>query len=672
MEDVAKVFFTTGHLNLDSLGLLVIHILKNESVVTSSTSSNQKVIGMFKYIVTFFVSFCFSAAFAGKVYTLDKEARIVINPAPSPSVRLASTELQYFIRKATGLQIPIVTVCPDNANKVIFVGQSAYTDRYGISETDLGEQEYLIDVSPQRIILMGKDTDVTSQAIRDKGRSNNGFSPEEDRKEINYQQATDNAGVVSQLTLPSIFDPQGTCYAVYDFIERCLGVRFYGPHPDNIVIPKIKRLKIEKLRVRRAPAIKYRDGSLTFGWPFMKEQFMNATEDMLQLYMRRMRMGGRRWAANHAFTGFQDRFLKQNPVRPELFEGNHPEYFAVGWGGGASERQFCYTNPAFIHQVAKDAIHYFEGKGTVAEQVALGDYFAIVPLDNANWCTCEECQKLLALDKDNIVGRHFNCGTATHYIWNFVNKVAREVKRQAPDKKLAALAYHVYAYLPEDIKLEDNIAVAPCLHTRNYWAPGMKRNEMKFYKDWVEESKVSGRDIFVWSYLGFPTERGLVTDFHVFPGFNAHATGEQMRMFAADGVKGVYLCGLSEQVDFYLTMKLFDDPSLDTDQILNEFFDSYFGKAAGPMKNFYLKIESVYSNPLNYPSSIQTQDAQFHQTRELAWKYLGTPEVMEELERYMEEAASAAKESEEKGRVDSWKLGIWDYMVAGFKDGYQD
>lgn len=626
---------------------------------------------MSRYIVTLFFSFCFSIVFAREVYILDKNTQIVISPNPSNAVSLASTELQYFIRKVTGLEVPIVDVCSDNADKVIFVGKSDFTDRYGISDSCLGEQEYLIDVSLRRIILMGKDTDVDSEALRDKGRSNNGFSPEQDRQTIDYRRVTGNKEVVSQVILPSIFDPQGTCYAVYDFIERFLGVRFYGPNPQNIVIPHIKKLKIDAVHIQRAPAIKYRDGSLTFGWPFMKEQFMDATEDMLQLYMRRMRMGGRRWAANHAFTGFQDRFLKQNPDRPELFEGKHSEYFAVGRDGGASERQFCYTNPAFIKQVAQDAIRYFGGEGTIAEQVALGNYFAIVPLDNASWCTCDECQKLLAIDRENILGQHFNCGTATHYIWNFVNKVAREIKHSAPEKKIAALAYHIYAYLPENIKLEDNIAVAPCLHTRNYWSPGMKRNEMKFYKSWIAESKSSGRDVFLWSYLGFPTERGLVTNFHVFPGFNAHVTGEQLRMYADDGVKGVYLCGLSEQVDFYLTMKLFDNPALETDEILDEFFKLYFGKAAQSMKKFYLTIESVYSNPANYPSYIQLQDAQFHQTRELAWRYLGTPAIMEELKIQIENAEFSAKDSVEKKRVNSWKTGIWDYMLKGFNDYYQ-
>ena len=162
---------------------------------SANTPQTNKFIGMLKYIITFCFSLCFSILFAHEAYILDKNTQIVISPDPSNSVRLAAVELQYFIGKTTGLQIPIVHLCSNNVDKVIFVGQSSYTDQYGISEECLGEQEYLIDVSPQRIILIGKDTDVTSEIICDKGRSNNGFSPEEDRRQINYQQATGNSDV---------------------------------------------------------------------------------------------------------------------------------------------------------------------------------------------------------------------------------------------------------------------------------------------------------------------------------------------------------------------------------------------------------------------------------------------------------------------------------------------
>ena len=189
---------------------------------------------------------------------------------------------------------------------------------------------------------------------------------------------------------------------------------------------------------------------------------------------------------------------------------------------------------------------------------------------------------------------------------------------------------------------------------------------MSFYKAWIEESKKSGRDIYLWNYLCFPTERGLVTDFHVFSGFNIHKTSEQLRMYASDQVKGIFLCGTGEQLDFYITMKLMDDPSLDTDVLLDDFFTNYFGAAASAMKQFYLKIESVYSDPKNYPEEIQTKDAQYHQTEELAWKYLGTKEVMDELGEYIADARKTASNEIEKSRVESWVKGIWEYMMEGY------
>lgn len=595
-------------------------------------------------------------------------AYIVTSDSSTNTVRLAAVELQYFIWKTTGFKPKITSRIPVGS-KGIFVGRSRYTEAMQLADKPFSEQEYLIDVAPERIVLMGQDEDFQSEAERNKGRDNNGISPEKDRPVLDYGLVTGDDSVNGLMVpLPSIYDAQGTCYAVYDFIERFLGVRFFGPSPENVFIPEARKIKVACQQIRRAPAIKYRHGTCTFEWPIVKEQYMGATGDMQQLFIRRLRMGGRKWAANHAFTGYQDRFLRKNPKRPELFESYHPEYFAKGRKGGASERQFCYTNPGFIRQVAEDAVRYFREGKTFAEQIALGDYFAIVPLDNANWCTCEECQMQLALDKANIIGSHFNCGTATHYIWNFINNVAKEVKKEKimGDKKLTALAYHVYAYLPEDIQLEDNIAVVPCLHPRNYWVPGMERNEMKFYKAWIEESKKSGRDVFLWNYLCFPTERGIISNFNVFPGFNIHKSGEQIRMYGADRVKGGFFCGTGEQLDFYITMRLMDDPALDIDLLMDEFFDNYFGQASKSMKAFYTKIESVYSDPKNYPENIQTEEAQFHQTEEIAWRYLGTPDVMDDLRLTIEKAQKSAKSDLEKRRVESWVNGVWKYMLKGY------
>lgn len=605
-------------------------------------------------------SFCFGQ----KYFKIGKQTCIVIDQNPSDAAKLGSVELQFFIKKVTGLQLPIVTQLPLKAS-AIYVGESSYTQKLNLPDTELKEQEYLIDITASRIVLLGYDKDSYSSVWQNEGRDNNGITPEKDRLLIDYAAVTGENETTGTVTLPSIYDPQGTCYAVYDFLEKYLDVRFYGPHPMNVVISEKKELKIPAGSIKRAPAMSYRHGTYTLDWPIIKDQYFTSTGDMQQLFLRRIRFGGTKWAANHAFTAYQDRFLTKNTNRPELFESSHPEFFAAGRSGGPSERQFCYTNSGFIKQVAQDAVDYFQGKGLKGEQIAIGDYFAVVPLDNATWCKCDECQKQLALDAGNVIGEHFNCGTATHYLWTFVNNVAKEVRKSCPEGKIAALSYHVYAYRPEDIQLEKNVSVAPCLQPRNYWAPKIKENEIKFYKEWITESKESGRDVFLWNYLCFPTERGLITNFGVFPGFNIHEVGNNIKMYAQDGVKGVFLCGIGEQLDFYITMKLYDNPELDIDELIRDFFVSYFGNAAQPMQQFYTKIESVYSSPSSYPQDIQTKDAQYHQTEALAWTYLGTDNVMNELQSYMNEAEKLAKTETERQRVQSWKTGVWEYMQKG-------
>jgi hypothetical protein len=136
-------------------------------------------------------------------------------------------------------------------------------------------------------------------------------------------------------------------------------------------------------------------------------------------------------------------------------------------------------------------------------------------------------------------------------------------------------------------------------------------------------------------------------------------------MYHDDGVRGVFLCGIGEQVDYYLTLKMYDDPTIDPNALVDEFFERYFGSAAQPMNKFFTLIEETYGNAENYPAEISVQERQFHQTEEIAWKNLGTEGRMAQLRCYIKHAQSAAATELEKRRVETWKIGVWDYMVEG-------
>ena len=131
---------------------------------------------------------------------------------------------------------------------------------------------------------------------------------------------------------------------------------------------------------------------------------------------------------------------------------------------------------------------------------------------------------------------------------------------------------------------------------------------------------------------------------------------------------------LLNQLEFYVTWKLADDPTLDGNALIDEFFTRYYGSAAVPMKAFYELVERTYANPANYPekylertSIIAKGDVVVgnHQSQEIAWKYLGNAERMSQLKKLMDQAIAAAETDIEKQRVALFEKGIWQYMENG-------
>ena len=300
---------------------------------------------------------------------------------------------------------------------------------------------------------------------------------------------------------------------------------------------------------------------------------------------------------------------------------------------------------------------YFDGKGELPEGFkALGDYFAIVPEDVAKYCSCERCRALLDRGKDRKTG-FFSSGEISDYWFSFVNAVAREVRRTHPDKYIATLAYWNYAFPPRDFDLEPNVSIAPCLHTCAYAINDeIRENDMQLYHAWLAKTKAP---MFLWNYYHHPMEPALIDKWKCFPNVMVHDTARSMRMFIKDGVRGIFECGEQDQVEHYVMLKLWDEPDLDTDAVLDEFFKLYFGKAAKPMNQFYRSLESIACNQSLYPPKLHKQD------RNIAWKNLGTPERMQQLAALMTEAEAKASTDLERQRVALWRDSIWKWMRDG-------
>ena len=553
-------------------------------------------------------------------------ATIVTAPKPSQSAAFAAAELQEHVEKITGAKLPIVADDAKVEGPRILVGSSDATTKLATPDPKLQSQEYLIRFLPDALVLVGKDDPAPGPA----------GAPEWSKE-------------------------QGTSYAVHDFLERFCGVRWFAPGDIGLVCPTQSTLMVKGEDIRRKPAFEFRSGAPYPPGPIAKELWDHPSQDQWKLYWARQRLGGRPYSCNHSFTGFYDRFLEKDKAPAGIFESSHPEWFAKGHPGRPP--QMCYTNDEFIKQVVKDARDYFDGKGAKYRAMANGDYFGLVPMDEEKWCLCPTCQA--ELDQSQKHSRHFTNGYASDYVFNFVNKVAREVKKTHPDKYLSIIAYSHYGYYPQHTAVEPNVSVQLCLHVRNWWAPSMERNDMRFYTDWTTKEK--GRPLYLWLYYCFPEEMGIFfgEQWNCFPGCQAHLSARQIKMFARDGIRGVFLNGIGEHVDAYITFRLFDDPTLDIDRLIDDYFASYYGPAGEPLKKMYLRMEEIYTTPANYPEAVQKEDQHWHQSQAIAWGSLGTEARMAELGKFVEAAKAAGGTDVQRKRVALFEKAVWQYMQEG-------
>ncbi len=560
---------------------------------------------------------------------------IVVADRAGPAVRLAALELQFHVLRISGAEVPIRSESEAVAGRRILVGESRATRELGLRSDEFASQEYLVRIRPETIILLGRDWEDTEVNRKVEGRPMVGASLGELRHRIDFWKA---AGMPERSTgeteLPGLYDEQGTCLATYDFLERHCGVRWYGPGVLSVVIPSRPTLAVGAGEdVRRAPALKHRSGLPAGNWPFLRGQWGEFSQDQVRLYWRRIRQGGERWAGNHTF---HPATIKARFTDPE-YQSRNPR---------TQGTQLCYSHPRLVSQVAGMARDYFDGKGGLPEGwKAVGDYFALVPDDNMNLCNCASCEALLG-DRSSRKTGFFSSGEMSDYWFSFVNAVAREVRRTHPDKYIATLAYWAYA-VPPGFALEPNVSVAPCLHTCYYPVhPGMKENDLRFYGEWRGRTAAP---MFLWVYYHHPMEPALINRWKCFPHVMVHQTAEAMRRFIADGVRGIFECGEQDQVEQYVMARIWDDPSLDVDGLIDEFFRLYFGSAGEPMKQFYLLLETTACDPANYPSPYHRRDG--IDWKKAAWETLGTRERMDRFGGLMEEAGRRASNKPQIGRA---------------------
>ncbi|MGB0991155.1 MAG: DUF4838 domain-containing protein [Akkermansiaceae bacterium] len=573
-------------------------------------------------------------------------ASIVLAEKPTPAAYLAAVEIQHGIKTITGCSLPILSAKDViETQPMILIGESKFTKQFNIDTSTFSHVEYMVAIDVEKIILIGKDSPTTSG------------------KEIDYGRAVGTENSL-KLKLPGMYSAQGSLRAAYHFLEQSCGIRYYGPRPHLCYFPVQTSLSVGPLNIRREPFLKYTNGLCSdhnghIHWPIQKILYDSPSSDEVLLFARRMRTGGKKWHVNHSYESlmYRQRFGKTpDPQHPNIYQGYRKEFWPPE---GSPSHQLCYSSETLAKQVAQDAADYFDGKLEKEPYgVAPGlDIFPVVPYDAGNYCTCARCEKLLFQHRGRKEFGVFGDGTATDYVFNFANMVARHLKKTHPDKYISVLAYEGYLWKPVRIQLESNVLAVPCLVTCSYWNKRQLTRDWAAFNYWKQNAIEQGKPpLYLWNYYHQPEEIGALRGHKVFPHFSPNRTHQLARQYKKANVEGVFLCGWGEGLDFYAMMKGFDDPDLDISDLLDEYFILSFGNKAGAyMRRFYKTIEDISNDSKNYKGYINEQ---------VFWEYQGNQKNLDQLDAMLIAAEKHLPSELARKRFRPWKR-LMVYMRQG-------
>ena len=468
-------------------------------------------------------------------------AVIVVDKKADGTVQFAGMELQRHLKMITGKEIPVVTRAQKGKYSFL-MGTPA-----GVK---LEAEEAVWEVTPAYTRIYG-----------------------------------DSAPVGEKVKLEAILNlvtRSGDLYAVYDFLEKQLGVLFLAPGPRGTAYKESAKIELKEGKGKWIPAFKYRQlwadrafryaakgydkkgnligaGSSPLPEEFLIKKRSEYIKKALEtnLWLKQQRMGSsERYSFGHAFTKWW-----------ELYGKSHPEYFALVEGkrqpkykNRPDRVKLCVSNPAVWKQIVADW----------AKRKDRRPFINVCENDSGNYCECKNCR---ALDMPTRPGMKWNDDLSDRYIY-FATQVLKEARKVDPNVTVCHYAYSVYRFPPRREKVDPAIMIG--------FVPRMLDLDIneELYKGW---HKAGARRIYLRPndfHVNTPLPMGF--DKHIFTAFKMGVKyGIQATSY--DSLHGFWdISGLSD----YLIARGNVAPSKDYEYWLKEYCSAY-GEAAGEVQAYF-------------------------------------------------------------------------------------
>jgi hypothetical protein len=398
---------------------------------------------------------------------------------------------------------------------------------------------------------------------------------------------------------------RGTIFSVFDLLER-LGCRWFFPGAYGEVIPRMDTISVGDMDILERPSFRIRNVWYS-GWMPANEQ------DVAEL--AKWRDCNKLEGAGHIGGGVT------SLVPPDKYFDSHPEVYALDKNGNRTTEMLCMTNPETVKIAVQTITDAFRNDPTAF-------IFGISPPDGWPMCYCPDCQKELT----NFTGKGFGDPSISELWFNFVNKIATEVKKEFPDRWILTDGYNSRVRPPEGIgQLSDNITIWCAVISSCTFHPigdpkcWQRQDYEKMLTRWTNMLHI----LFIYDY-----DPGKGLDNLPFP--NLHNIKHDIPWFKERGVWGIQTEGnnnwMVTHLDYYVRAKLMWDVNQDVDALVRDYCEKFYGKAADPIEDYIGTEEKAVG------------DSTIHETwgREVPWKVIFTPEVVRRLDADVAKAEALA------------------------------
>jgi hypothetical protein len=501
----------------------------------------------------------FVLAAAGKAM-----ATIVLPVSPKPEETNAAGELATYLRQITGAEFRVAAEGSAPPGPQIHVGctQAALAASGPLENSGLDADAVLIKcLPPERLLLLGRN-------------------------------------------------PWGTEFAVYRFLYRYGGVRWYMPTTVGEHVPAKPSFALPALDRTEAPA-------------WLSRQWSAADQADRGEWNRRNLLRPR-FSFHHSLNIW---------LKPALFD-QHPDWFPLRPTGqryrprdNDDSWQPCLSNPAVAAYVA-DLI----GAQFDREPTTLSASIGVNDSDWRGYCQCDGCKSLDVAGKLSIHGGP----DYSNRFFTFANRVADRVAVKYPDHYLGCLAYAACEN-PPSFKVHPMI-VPYLTNDRAQW------REAKFAqadRDWIAAWRARCPSVAVYTY-----EYGSG---YVIPRLYTSLQGEYMRYCRAQGVKGwyaeIYCNWALDGPKAWLASQLLWDSDQKVPDLLDDFYGNFFGPSREPMQRYFELCEKRWLEQ-------EGEAVWFRYFFDAKQLVLFPPEVCRQARALLDQAAALATTEPHRTRVD--------------------